>query len=172
MVISIITMATFTPEAAAAAAEANAQQINMLCDNLSKTILNVKRNDLTTLIGIPIYEGRSLEGRPSPYGVHSRTDAGTTNDLDDWLLIIEQKTRKGFDDIGKIQAAEKFSAGTGLRSVESVVHALGENLNWGAFKKRLVELVGQPIDTRKYRKILHSATAKKKTRPCLIFTLE
>ena len=143
---------SWTPDAAAAAAEANAAQISQLCETMTRTLINSKRNDLDSLTGIRLYAGRAIEG-------HSSTQKGTsvTHDLEDWLLCLDQKTSIGFDDVGKIKAAEKYSTGTGKRSVTSVVYSLGNNLNWAEFKKKIRELLGVTKDVRQYRTALHSA---------------
>ena len=142
----------FTPEAAAAAAEANAKQIELLCQHLSRTLIENQRNDVKSLVGIPVYHGIAVEGHSNP-----RHDANITYDVVEWLAAITRRTQSGFDDLGRIQAAEKFSTGSGLRAVQAVSHELGDNLTWTAFENKLKEWMGQPLNVLKYRTALHEA---------------
>lgn len=144
--------AATTAAAAAAAAQANQRQLELLLEGLSTSLKEVKRNNLEDLAGIRLFAGKVIEGHTKP-----SSDSSLTYDLSDWLVSINQRTSVGFDDVGRIKAAEKFSTGTGRSAVQSVLWKLQDNLNWDSFQTELKALFGTKQDVREYRTKLHSS---------------
>ena len=129
---------------------ADAEVFEQFTSTMRDALSHVGMNDMNVLIGLKSYGGEILPGEKKS------SDPEITYDLISWIKEIEARTAVGFDDKGRIKAAQQLSRGPATKTINAITRGMKE-LKWDDFVTQLKSNVSTTETTWTYRNELFNA---------------